>query len=473
MAQIALDVPRTNLVTSGPAHWAILRLAAPTVAAMLTQSVVNEIDIVFFARLPSPESSNAQAALLPSLIILWIFGGSLSAISVGTQAFTARRFAEEKHHEAGAVLANAALFALVAGLIFTVFGYASMHGLLKLIVKTPGAYDAAAKYLGWRLLGIASMATTFAFKAFFDGLGKTHIHLVSAVVMNALNIILCLLLIFGSAGLGIPRMGIAGAGLAGFISTWCGLLIMVGYALHPENRARFQPFSLRNIDLQLMKSIVKLSVPSAVATIAGMTGFLMFAGFASKIDVLESATSLGVPANAAATTVIVGILKLTITACLAFGTSTATLVAQSLGEKDGDKAAHFGWTSVKMGLAFFGIIGLLELIFAPQVLSFVSNEGLVQARALVPMRMMGACTPMIAVGMILTQALFGAGNTKFVMLVELCLHFFCLVPLAYFFGVMLHLGLVGLWMAAVIYVLMLALIMARKFQSGDWKGIKI
>ena len=92
MAGFALT-PGTNLVTSGPAHKAVLRLALPTVAAMLTQSVVNEIDIVFFARLPCPESSNAQAALLPSLIVLWLFGGSLSAISVGTQAFTARRFA--------------------------------------------------------------------------------------------------------------------------------------------------------------------------------------------------------------------------------------------------------------------------------------------------------------------------------------------------------------------------------------------
>jgi len=93
MAQIALPAEGTNVVTSGPPHKAILKLALPTVAAMLTQSVVNEIDIVFFARLPCPESSNAQAALLPSLIVLWLFGGSLSAISVGTQAFTGRRFA--------------------------------------------------------------------------------------------------------------------------------------------------------------------------------------------------------------------------------------------------------------------------------------------------------------------------------------------------------------------------------------------
>src|SRR5512132_4161755 len=106
-----------NAVTSGNPYRAILRLALPTVAAMLTQSVVNEIDIVFFARLPCPESSNAQAALLPSLIILWIFGGSISSISVGTQSFTGRRFAEKRFEDAGAVLANAVFFAVVAGIV--------------------------------------------------------------------------------------------------------------------------------------------------------------------------------------------------------------------------------------------------------------------------------------------------------------------------------------------------------------------
>src|ERR1700683_3666573 len=68
----------------------ILRLAMPTVFAMLSQSIVNEIDVVFFSHLPVPDSSYAQAALLPSLILTWLFGGSLGAISVGTQALVAR-----------------------------------------------------------------------------------------------------------------------------------------------------------------------------------------------------------------------------------------------------------------------------------------------------------------------------------------------------------------------------------------------
>src|SRR5262245_44780024 len=204
MAHAAPPVVGSNAVTAGPPHRAILRLALPTVAAMVTQSSVTEDDIRFFARLPCPESSNAQAALLPSLIVLWLFGGSLSAISVGTQAFTGRRFAEKRFEDAGAVLANAAFFALVAGIIFSTIGYFTMDAVLSVILKVPGAREAASAYLKWRLLGITSMAVTFAFKAFFDGIGKTHIHLISAVVMNALNILLCLLLIFGNETLGLP-----------------------------------------------------------------------------------------------------------------------------------------------------------------------------------------------------------------------------------------------------------------------------
>ncbi len=474
---LSLSAPNANVVTGGSPYRVVLRLAMPTVLAMLAQSAVNEMDIIFLSRLPQPESSNAQAALLPSFILLWMFGGSLSAISVGTQTIAARRFAQKKPHDAGAVLLNSMLFAFASSVALTIVAYALLPVVLPLLIKVPEVRAAADRYLSWRLLGVISMVTTFSLKAFFDGIGKTHVHMVASVVMNVVNVVLCLVLIFGR--LGAPRLGIGGAGIAGFISSWLGLLIMFGWVFLPRYRRVHRPFDFKGLSRGIVGDILRLSVPSGVATLAVMTGFALFSMIVSQLDHVRTvATSPLVghteAVNSAATTVIVGILKLTFTACLAFGTSTATLVSQSLGEGDGRKAERFGWVSVTLGLVIFGVVGLCEGgLFTRSILSLVTRSDSVFQAALVPLRMMGFATPLIATGMILTQALFGAGNTRFVMLVELCLHFCCLVPLAWLLGVHLHFGLVGIWSAALAYVVLLTTAMVLKFRSGDWKSIKV
>src|SRR5688572_26135408 len=389
--------PGVQIVTSGSPYKVILRLATPTVLAMLTQSIVNEIDIYFFSLLPQPESSNAQAALFPSLILLWAFGGSLSAISVGTQAITARRFAEGDRNKAGGVLLNSWLFSTFSSIVLTLIGYASLPWMLEKLNAVPEVRAAAHEYLNWRLLGITSMVVTFSFKAFFDGIGKTHVHMISAIVMNVWNIIFCIAFIFGNWG--APRMGIAGAGLAAFASTWIGLFIMIVWAALPGYRGDFQPFAFSKRSSPVTWDILRLSIPSGVATLAVMTGFMLFSFIVGKLDEMTGAEkAVGIsgsvePVNGAATMVIVAVLKLTFTACLAFGTSTATLVSQSLGEGAPEKAERFGWTSVRLGILIFGAIGVLEYVFAEEILAFLTQSELVRETALMPMRLMGVTTP--------------------------------------------------------------------------------
>ena len=64
-----------------------------------------------------------------------------------------------------------------------------------------------------------------------------------------------------------------------------------------------------------------------------------------------------------------------------------------------------------------------------------------RAAAIFPMRIMGIVTPIIAVAMILSEGLFGAGNTKFVAVAQFVLVFGWLVPGAYVLGIVLHLAL--------------------------------
>ena len=448
----------------------ILRLAMPTVVAMLSQSVVNEIDVVFFARLPSPEGSNGQAALLPSLIILWFFGGSLCAVSVGAQALTARRYAEGDCRGAGAVLTNAAWFSLLAGAAASLLGYL----LIPIILSFPLKGDAlriGIDYSRWRLLGVTSMVMTMGIKAFFDGIGKTHVHLVAAIIMNAFNVLFCWLLIYGNASLGVPRMGPPGAGLSAFIATWIGLLIMLLYVKRIPSR--FETFRRAHLSRTLTWSILKLSIPAGLATMTMMVGFYLFTLIVGMLDgkaVLGGAEAV----NGAATTDIVEVLKLTFTACIAFGTSTATLVGQSLGMKRPDEASAFGWASVRLGIAIFGVVGLCEgLLFTSPIVTFISHSPAVQAAATMPLRMVGFITPIVAVAMILSEALFGAGETIFVAIAQLLLVFGCLLPMAGVLGVLAHFGLFGVWLSACVYMVLAAITMTVKFRGGAWKHIRL
>jgi len=467
MANATSDVTVNTELISGPSYRTIIKLATPTVVAMLSQSLVNEIDVFFFSRLPHPDDSNAQAALLPSLLLVWLFGGSLSAISVGTQALTARRFAERRFDAAGAVLANSAFFCLVAGVGLSLLGLATIDKLLRIMLAVPEAHAIASAYSRWRLLGVVSMGMTMALKAFFDGIGKTWVHLVSALVMNVFNVLFCWLFIFGNSTLGIKAMGAPGAGFAAFVATWIGLLIMIVFAA--KERATYHPVQWRNLSRSGTWSILRLSIPAALATIVMMVGFGLFTKVAGRLDEGQAEA-----VNGAATTDIVAILKLTFTACLAFGTAAATLVAQSLAAKRTDDATRFGWASVRLGLVLFGLVGLLEgVIFPHQVVRFISHSEAVRQAALAPLQWMAWVTPIIAVAMILSEALFGAGNTKFVAIAQFCLVFGLLVPLAWVLGVVAKLGIAGMWIGAVAYAIAAAIVMTLKFRGGSWKSINL
>jgi putative MATE family efflux protein len=454
---------------------AVLTLALPTVFAMLSQSVVNEIDVVFFSHLPCPESSNGQAALLPSLIIVWLFGGSLSAVNVGALALTARRVAERKQEEAGAVLANASWFCLVAGAAVSVLGWVLLPRILGLMIEAPDVRAVALSYSRWRMMGIISMAMTMAIKGFFDGIGRTHVHLVAAVVMNVFNVALCYALIFGHFG--APRMGAPGAGAAAFLATWIGLAIMVLYAA--QLRSRFHPVRWSNLSRPLTWDILRLSVPAGVATAVMMFGFGLFSRIVGRLDAADTSVVAGQCGSneavfGAATTDIVEILKLTFTACIAFGTAAATLVGQSLGAQRPDYASRFGWATVRLGVLIFGVVGVCEgVLFTPQIVHFISKSDAVRDAALIPMRMMGIVTPVFAVALILTEALFGAGNPRFVAMAQLVLIFGCLLPTAYVLAIVLKLNLIGIWSAACLYGVLAAITMSAKFYGGSWKKISL
>ncbi len=491
----------------------IVRLAAPVIFAMLTQTFINIMDTFFVGKLDPSVSIPGQAALGYSLPLLWSVGGCLSAVSVGTQAITARRYGGRLMDEAGQVLTNSLVISFVLGIVFSLAAYFATPWLFGLLTSNDSVLALGIPYAEFRFLGVLSMVATASYKAFFDGVGKTHVHMVAAIVMNVLNLVLNYCLIFGIWI--FPRMEVEGAGLASLISTYVGLVIMMVWTFGPSYRKVYDYYNIKKLNMKVTWEIARLSVPSGLATVFVMAGILIFVkivglldddAIAATLDLTGIDTGGGgetfanhqallmsgdVPGSAlagdwafaglqnrpavysAATKVIFDTLSICFISSLAFGTATATLVSQSLGEEKPDLAERYGWESAKIFALVMGVIGACATIWPEATLDIISDDQVVIETGASAMRLLGPTMPVIAVAIIFTQALFGAGNSRFVMYAEMVLHFTCLVPLAYLLSITFGFGFYGVWFSAITYIVLLALVMGWKFWEGKWKDIKV
>ena len=450
----------------------IVMLGVPVIIGMLTQTLINQVDGMFIGRLPENEAVPGHAAMGPSLILLWAFGGFLSAISVGTQALTARRYGEGDKTGAGKVLVNSALLALVTATMATIAAIALVPVLFPLMHDDPTVQRIGISFCQIRFLGILPMVLTASLKSFYDGIGRTHVHMLVAITMNVVNLLLCWFLVFGKAG--FPALGVNGAALAAVISGAVGAVLMILYTLRPEDRRAFSAFHLKNIDPAITRSIATLSVFSGFATLVVMSGFAIFLRIPAYLDTLQGTGGV----NTAAAWDVITVMMLVFMTGIAFGTSTATLVSQSLGAKNPDLASRYGWQSVILIVFIMATVGAVVFAFPEEIMRLLlpkadgKTEHLkdaVVAAAVPVLRFSGLVAPVSAAALVLTQALYGAGESRFVAAIEFTLHFFFLLPLSYFFSVWLDVGLIGCWYATLVYGLLLLSALSWRFGAGRWK----
>ncbi|HEX2571415.1 MAG TPA: MATE family efflux transporter [Polyangia bacterium] len=449
----------------------IIALASPTLAAMISQTLINQADHILVGRLPAEESIPGQTALQNSLILLWAVGGTLSTIvGVGTQAFTARRLGERDDKRAGQVLTSSLLLSTVLGLVASIVFYLLTPYIFPLLVKDERVVALGVPFLRWRYVQILPMVVSISYKSFFDGIGKTWVHMGAAISMNIINFVLNLALVFGNWG--FPRMGVEGSGLASCISSYIGAALMLAWSLRGELRERFQYYRAQAVDSRLARDILRLAWPSGVAVVLAMSGFGFFMYVVDQLD-LRAGHVAGEGIYKAATSNIINFFQLVFISCIAYGSATATLVGQNMGARKIDAAENYVWTSAKIGAVLFTAVGLLTCLYPHAIMALWSKDQAVIEVATPILRVLGACEPVACLALVFTYALYGAGNARFVMVVEGSLHFTCLMPASYLLGLVFGLGIWGVWIAMMAYIVLMACIMAAKFTTGTWKAIHI
>lgn len=450
----------------------VMYMGSFVIFAMVTQYLVNAADTAMVGRLDDTDLATAsQAALGVGMPLFWAIGGFFSAISYGTQALTARRHAEGDDSATGRILFNSLIAGLCCAVLGSTVGYLLSPPIVGVLAKaSPEQASLGTEYLQIRSIGIAGMVMTFAYKAFFDGIGRTYVHLIAALFMNVFNIGLNWLLIFGRPELGIPQMGLAGAAYASTASTFMGMGIMALISLRGRYRERFAFYRRSNFDPSVIGKIIKLMLPSGTATVILMAGFLLFFMFVGDIDARAGTGNT----YSAATKLVMETAAMCFMPLMGVGTACATAVSQSLGVHKPKLAASYGWETVRLWVWVMVAVGIAFALWPEQILfALWTNEAAVASAGATPLRMVGSCLPMMAVGLILSQALYGAGANNFVLAAEGALHMLLFMPLAYLLGPVLELELWQLWVAAIVYVNALGIVMGSKFMTRGWREIRL
>jgi Na+-driven multidrug efflux pump len=151
------------------------------------------------------------------------------------------------------------------------------------------------------------------------------------------------------------------------------------------------------------------------------------------------------------------------------GNAAATLVGQNLGARKPDRAAESVWRAARYNATFLLVIGLVLIAFAPLIVSLFSTDPEIIRYGSDCLRIMGLGYPMYAVGMIIIQALNGAGDTRTPSVLNFICFWLVQIPLAYALATAADLGPHGVFWSIVITESMLTFIGVAIFRKGRWK----
>ena len=103
----------------------------------------------------------------------------------------ARRYGAHDEAGAGRVLSNSVMVGLVAAIVGGVVAFVTAEPMSSFFAESSEAQaHLASSYAKIRAFGLGGTVLIFSFKAFFDGLGRTHLHLIASMAMTLFNIAL-------------------------------------------------------------------------------------------------------------------------------------------------------------------------------------------------------------------------------------------------------------------------------------------
>ncbi len=456
-----------NVIERGSTPYqTIMLLAWPIVVEQLMLTLVQYMDTAMVGSL----GASATAAVSINTSVINLVNGLMLAFGVAFTTLVARAIGANDAERAKKVTSQALLCCVVAGTFCTII----MCGFSQSIPSFMGAGEDILKdanaYLFFISISMLFKSMTIIFGGICRGSGDTETPMRINVLVNIINVIGNFLLIFPTRTLTIfgisftmfgGGFGVAGAAIATTLSVIVGGVLM-GYAIFFKHKD-ISPLIGGKLNLKPDKEILSVAYKIGWPA-AGERFALSFA----QILVTMIIAGLGTVSLAAHHVAIIA-ESICYMPGFAFGTAATTLTGQALGAKREDLTNTLTLSSIKIGVGFMTVMGVVLFLSAEFLISLFTPDPAVIALGANCLRIVAFAQPFFGTAIVITGILRGAGDTKIPLVVVLISMWIMRISIAFVLVRFLGFGLEALWFCMFLDFFTRAALFSLRYKSGKWK----
>lgn len=442
--------------TSGSIRKAVFMLSIPMILEMLMESIFAIVDIFYVSQV----SVNAVATIgLTESVITLVYAVAIG-LSMAATAIIARRIGEKDREGASQAAVQVIGLGIFVAAIISVIGICYPKEILGLMGGEVDLIEEGYGYTQVLLGGNVTIMLLFLINAIFRGAGDASIAMWASVLSNGLNIILDPMFIFGFGP--IPAYGVEGAAIATTIGRGTAVVfqLLVLFYGWSKIKVRFKDLVLR---VAVMFNLIKVSL-------GGIGQFLI--GTSSWVFLMRIMSEFGSEVLAGYT-IAIRVMMFTLMPAWGMSNAAATLVGQNLGALKPQRAEDSVWKTGKYSAIFMGLVSVVYLIFAPEIISWFTQEIEVIKNGALCLRIIAAGYVFYGYGMVIINAFNGAGDTKTPTWINFICFWMLQLPFAYLMALTFDFGPVGVFLAITLAEVLITVIGILWFKKGYWKTVNV
>ncbi len=438
----------------------VRRLALPAILHSLLQTLVFVVDRVMLGR----HDESSLAAMQLGSTLEWSIWSVFAAFEVGTIARVGRHVGARDPGSArraawislGVATSIGALLALATPVVLALLPRFAPSA-------SPSAMSEARSYLGVTVAASPVVFAAMTAVAVLQAGGDTRTPLAIGVVANVVHIAMNRVLILGAGP--VPALGARGAGISTAI-TFAIIACASVVALLARDRTvslRKKPDEERGAGTRRVRVTSEAVALARVAGPAFLERLVYHFGYVSYAAIVARLGDTTMAANQS----LISVESVCFLSGDGFGIAAAALVAQKIGAGEPEQAERAAWIATRYAVVVLTAFGLLALLGRDVVLPiFTPGHPEVVALGRTAMPVLAVAQPFMALGIVLSQAIRGAGRTREVLGVSLVGG--VVVRLAATVGLALGLGmgLVGVWLGSTLDWMVRSVLLAVLARRG-------